>query len=70
MKYFLLLLSTAIFAADAPTLHPKASVLPFTHQGPFVTTADGGTLCIDLKNALRSTDQYAAVCGSGEVRGE
>ena len=57
MKYFLLLLSTAIFAADAPTLHPKASVLPFTHQGPFVTTADGGTLCIDLKNALRSTDE-------------
>jgi hypothetical protein len=47
----------AIFAADAPTLHPKASALPFTHQGPFVTTADGGVLCIDSKNALRSTDE-------------
>jgi len=57
MKYFLLLLSTAIFAADAPTLYPKASALPFTHQGPFVTTAEGGALCIDLKNALRSNDE-------------
>lgn len=37
-------------------LHPKASALPFTHQGPFVTTADGGVLCMDLKNALRSSD--------------
>lgn len=48
--------ATAI-AADSPTLHPKAAALPFTHQGPFVTTADGGVLCIDAKNALRSTDE-------------
>ncbi|WP_395738064.1 GDSL-type esterase/lipase family protein [Prosthecobacter sp.] len=53
----LLLLTTAAFAADAPTLHPKATALPFTHQGPFVSTADGGVLCIDAKNALRSTDE-------------
>lgn len=53
----LLLSSTAAIAADAPTLHPKASALPFTHQGPFVTTADGGVLCIDAKNALRSADE-------------
>ncbi len=53
----LLGITATAFAADSPTLHPKASPLPFTHQGPFVTTADGGVLCIDAKNALRSTDE-------------
>jgi len=58
MKPLLLLLCiSSAFAADAPTLHPKASALPFTHQGPFVTTADDGVFCIDLKNALRSNDE-------------
>jgi lysophospholipase L1-like esterase len=58
MKPLLFLLCVAsAFAADTPTLHPKASVLPFTHQGPFVSTADGGVLCMDLKNALRSDDE-------------
>lgn len=46
------------FAADTtPTLHPQAHKLPFNHQGPFVTTADGGVLCIDSQNALRSSDE-------------
>ncbi len=40
-----------------PTLHPKAAALPFTHQGPFVTTGDGGVLCVDAENALRSSDE-------------
>jgi len=45
-------------AADrALTLHPKAEALPFTHQGPFVTTADGGVLCVDARNALSSRDE-------------
>lgn len=45
------------FAADSdPILHPKAHRLPFNHQGPFVTTADGGVLCIDAQNALHSSD--------------
>lgn len=45
-------------AADNPlTLHPLAKPLSFKHQGPFITTADGGVLCIDAKNALRSADQ-------------
>lgn len=61
MKAILITLHLAAFAAmaadTAPTLHPKASQLPFTHQGPFVTTADGGVLCIDNKNALRSKDE-------------
>lgn len=43
--------------AAAPLLHPKGSSLPFSHQGPFVPTADGGVLCIDSKNALRSSDE-------------
>jgi len=46
-----------LIAAESPTLHPKAAALPFTHQGPFVTTADGGVLCIANKDALRSTDE-------------
>lgn len=53
---FLLLPVLACAADSSPTLHPKASALPFTHQGPFVTTADGGVLCMDSKNALRSSD--------------
>ncbi len=58
MKPLLFLLCVAsAFAADAPTLHPKASALPFTHQGPFVSTADGGVLCIDAHNTLRSDDE-------------
>ena len=57
LSALLLLSATTVFAADSPTLHPKAPPLPFTHQGPFVTAADGGVLCIDAKNALRSTDE-------------
>lgn len=53
----LLGITATAFAADSPTLHPKAAKLPFTHQGPFVTTPDGGVLCIDAKTALRSTDE-------------
>lgn len=51
-------LSAVAFAAETtPTLHPKASHLPHTQQGPFVQTSDGGVLCIDNQNALRSTDE-------------
>ena len=49
--------SRPIGAAPAPTLHPQASPLPFTHQGPFVTTGDGGVLCVDDQNALCSRDE-------------
>jgi len=56
-QMLLLCLASALSAADAPKLHPKAAALPHTHQGPFVTTADGGVLCIDNKNALRSSDE-------------
>ncbi len=59
MRLFLLLLTATVtaFAAESPALHQKAAALPFTHQGPFVTTADGGVLCIDAANAQRSTDE-------------
>ncbi len=59
MKSILLLAftSTALLAAEAPILHPKAAPLPHAHQGPFVTTADGCVLTIDSKNALRSNDE-------------
>lgn len=54
---FFTLTSSAVFSADSPTLHPRASTLPFTYQGPFVNAADGGVLCIDTKNVLRSSDE-------------
>ncbi len=38
-------------------LHPRATPLPFAHQGPFVTTADGAILCFDEKHAHRSVDE-------------
>lgn len=43
--------------AAALTLHPQAAPLPFSHQGPFVTTGDGGVLCVDAEHALRSRDE-------------
>ena len=46
----------ACLAAETPILHPKGARLPFTHQGPFVAAIGGGVVCIDSKNALRSTD--------------
>lgn len=52
------LISLPTPAADiAPILHPKAAPLPFTYQGPFVTTGDGNVLCLDAKSALRSSDE-------------
>lgn len=44
-------------AEKIPVLHPKATALPSSQQGPFVTTADGGILAIDSKNALHSHDE-------------
>ncbi|HPM84854.1 MAG TPA: sialidase family protein, partial [Candidatus Anammoximicrobium sp.] len=45
-------------AADrGPTLHPHAVPLPFAHQGPFVTSGDGGVLCVDAQQALHSGDE-------------
>jgi sialidase-1 len=37
-------------------LHPKAEMLPTEQQGPFVTTGDGGILCVDAQSAWRSAD--------------
>lgn len=38
--------------------HPAGERLPFTqHQGPFVTTGDGGILTFDAKHAHRSRDE-------------
>jgi len=38
-------------------LHPRGERLPFAHQGPFVTTGEGGILCFDEQNALVSHDE-------------
>lgn len=57
LSRLVLLLAAAHAFAEAPVLHPKAQPLPFTHQGPFVSTADGAVLCMDSKNALRSADE-------------
>ena len=60
MKFLavLLLLPVLVHGADSsPTLHPQGKALPSTHQGPFITNADGGALCIEAKSALRSQDE-------------
>ncbi|MFA6564101.1 MAG: GDSL-type esterase/lipase family protein [Verrucomicrobiia bacterium] len=54
--FILCALCPLLAVADSPTLHPKATALSFTHQGPFVTASDGAVLCIAAKDALRSTD--------------
>jgi lysophospholipase L1-like esterase len=58
-----LLAALAILSASAaakglePTLHPKATRLPFDHQGPFVTRGDGTVLCLDALSTFRSADE-------------
>jgi len=53
----LICLTVSLSAAD-PTLqlHPSATALPFAHQGPFVTAANGDVLCLDAERVLRSND--------------
>ena len=38
-------------------LHPRGEPLPSAHQGPFVTTGNGGILTIDATSALTSHDE-------------
>lgn len=55
------LVSLSISAVAAPStpieIHSKATLLPFDHQGPFVTTADGGILAVGRSNAYVSHDE-------------
>jgi len=50
-------MAAACVVAGPLTLHPKGEPLPSAHQGPFVTTGDGGVLCIDAYSALLSDDE-------------
>ena len=50
-------MAAACVVAGPLTLHPKGAPLPSAHQGPFVTTGDGGVLCIDAHSALVSRDE-------------
>ncbi len=53
-----LVLNAAVAGFGGPlVLHPKAAALPSDHQGPFVTTGDGGILCFDAQNAHVSHDE-------------
>jgi lysophospholipase L1-like esterase len=56
LSLVLLLLTTAAQAGPL-TLHPLGRPLPSPQQGPFITTADGGVLCIDARQAHHSTDE-------------
>lgn len=44
-------------ATEAIRLHPKATTLAFDHQGPFVTTTDGGVLAVGRSSAFVSNDE-------------
>ena len=43
--------------AEPIEMHPKGEALPFKHQGPFVTTAEGGVLAVGRSNAYVSHDE-------------
>jgi len=62
--------TSANSTSPRPTLHPKASPLPFAHQGPFVTTGDGGVLCVDMQTALYSRDEGRTWTTTPIFRGE
>ncbi len=44
-------------SAGPLALHPQATPLPTSQQGPFITTADGGILCVDAHHAWHSADE-------------
>lgn len=44
-------------SAGPLVLHPMANSIPTDQQGPFVTTGDGGILCVDARNAWRTADE-------------
>lgn len=55
---FVILASVAQDAVAGPlVLHPQAAPLPTGQQGPFVTTGDGGILCVDAQHAWHSVDE-------------
>lgn len=51
------LILPGILTAGPLILHPKGTALPADHQGPFVTTGDGGVLCFDAQRAHVSKDE-------------
>ena len=53
----LLALSVATAAEDFIEMHPQGERLPFDHQGPFVTTSDGGVLAVGRSQAYVSHDE-------------
>lgn len=59
IRLFALIFLVASLSAAEPTLqlHPSATALPFAHQGPFVTAANGDVLCLDSERVLRSGDE-------------
>ncbi|WP_437224182.1 exo-alpha-sialidase [Planctomicrobium sp. SH661] len=54
---FALLLTAFTVSAGPVQLHPRGVKLPTDQQGPFVTTADGGVLCISGQAAHHSLDE-------------
>ncbi len=52
------------------TLHPRATPLPFSYQGPFVTTSDGGVLCVSALHAHQSRDEGKTWTTTSIFRGE
>lgn len=53
---FLAVMTTAA-TADPIQMHPKGEALPFDHQGPFVTTSEGGVLAVGRSKAFISHDE-------------
>jgi lysophospholipase L1-like esterase len=53
----LLAVTTTVASADTIRMHSKGKALPFDHQGPFVTTSDGGVLAVGRSNAFISRDE-------------
>jgi sialidase-1 len=59
MRYSVIacLAAASLSAAPPLVLHPKASTLPFSHQGPFVAGAAGEVLTVGAHEVLSSTDE-------------
>ena len=57
MSLAFLPVTTTVATADTIRMHSKGEALPFEHQGPFVTTSDGGVLAVGRSNAFISRDE-------------
>ena len=61
----ILAVTATVAMADPIQMHPQGEALPFDHQGPFVTTGNGGVLAMGVGGTGAGTGAGAGGAGVG-----